>query len=93
MAKTHVCVLQTAIDLIANGYTVQVVADGCSSRSLSDRLLALDRLKQMGAVVTTYESVLFQLINDKNHEKFKDIQNLVKVQAPDTGLLARPSSI
>lgn len=87
------CVLQTALDLMKNNYIVQIVADGCSSRSLTDRLFAFDRLRQMGATITTYESVLFQLINDKNHEKFKEIQNLVKSKSPDTGLLIRPSSI
>ena len=85
------CVLQTAIDLILSGVNVHIVADGCSSRSPTDRLFAIDRLRQMGAVITTYESVLFQLINDKNHDKFKEIQALVKGQSPDTGLLIRPN--
>ena len=80
--------LQTAIDLLSNGYSVHIVADGCSSRSLTDRIFAIDRLKQTGAVITTYESVLFQLVKDKNHEKFKEIQALVKTKSPDTGLLA-----
>ena len=91
--EAHVCVLQTAIDLLNSGYQVHLVADATSSRSATDRLFAFDRLRQAGCVVTTYESVLFQLINDKNHEKFKEIQNLVKTQAPDTGLLHRSSSI
>jgi hypothetical protein len=69
------------------------VADGCSSRSLTDRLFALDRLRQMGAIVTTHESILFQLISDKNHPKFKEIQALLKNKSPDTGLLTRYSSI
>lgn len=55
--------------------------------------MAIERLRQMGAVITTYESVLFQLINDKNHDKFKEIQALVKTLSPDTGLLFRSSSI
>jgi hypothetical protein len=91
--KTHVCILQTAIHLLKNGFSVHVVADGCSSRSLTDRFFAFDRLRQMGSVVTTHEAVLFQLVGDKNHEKFKEIQGLVKEKAPDTGLLQRTSSI
>jgi len=69
------------------------VADGCSSRSPTDRLFALDRLRQAGAIVVTHESVLFQLVGDKNNEKFKDIQALVKNRSPETGLLFRTSSI
>jgi hypothetical protein len=54
-------------------------------------VFALERLRQLGCVITTYESVLFQLVNDKNHEKFKEIQNLVKNKSPDTGLLLKSS--
>ncbi len=72
---------------------MHIVADATSSRSPTDRLLAFDRLRQLGSVIATYESVLFQLITDKNHEKFKEIQNLVKNLAPDSGLLHKNSSI
>jgi hypothetical protein len=65
------------------------VADACSSRTLTDRLFAIDRLRHAGAIVVTHESVLFQLVADKNHPKFKDIQGLVKMKGPDTGLLTR----
>ena len=93
MFKTHVCILQTAIDFINQGLNVYIVADATSSRSLTDRLLAIDRLRQTGCVVTTHESVLFQLIKDKNHEKFKEIQKLILTLAPDTGLFNVASSI
>ncbi len=87
------CILQTAIDLLNNGYAVHLVADGCSSRSLTDRLFAIERLRQMGTIVTTHESALFQLVADKNHSKFKEIQTLVKNKTADTGLVPylRPS--
>jgi nicotinamidase-related amidase len=81
-------VLQTAIDLLRAGYSVHLVADGCSSRSPTDRMFALSRLRQLGSVVTTHESVIFQLVGDKNHEKFKEVQALVKTLPSDTGLLA-----
>ena len=55
-------------------------------RSNVDRLFALSRLRQAGAILTTTESVLFQLIADKNHENFKEIQGLVKTLPPDAGL-------
>ena len=69
--ETHVCVQQTAIDLLTDKIAVFVIADGCSSRSLTDRLYAFERLRQVGAIVTTHESVLFQLVGDKDHENFK----------------------
>ena len=50
-------------------------------------MFAFERLKQMNAIVTTAESVLFQLIGDKNHEKFKEIQSLVKTIPSNTGLI------
>lgn len=93
LSKTHICVMQTALELLKENYSVHLVADGCSSRSPTDRLFALDRLRQAGAVIVTYESILFQLVNDKNHEKFKEIQNIIKVLPSDTGLLKRTSSI
>ena len=83
------CILQTALDLLNNSFNVHLVADGCSSRTLTDRLFAIDRLRHAGAIVATHESVLFQLVADKNHAKFKEIQGLVKLKSPDTGLLAR----
>ncbi len=85
--------MQTAIDLLTNGFNVHLVADGCSSRSPTDRLFALDRLRQAGAIIVTHESVLFQMIADKNHDKFKEIQGLMKNEGPDTGLLYRHSTI
>lgn len=84
--EAHVCVQQTAIDLLKKGLEVVVVADASSSRSSADRLLSFDRLRGVGAVVTSTEAVLFQLIQDKNHEKFKEIQALVKSLPPDAGL-------
>uniref|UniRef100_H2ZRB6 Isochorismatase domain-containing protein 1 n=1 Tax=Ciona savignyi TaxID=51511 RepID=H2ZRB6_CIOSA len=84
--EAHVCVQQTAIDLISRGYEVHLLADATSSRSPSDRLCAFKRLRKLGVFVTTTEAVLLQLVTDKNHEKFKEIQNLIKVLPPDTGL-------
>ncbi|XP_002128918.2 isochorismatase domain-containing protein 1-like [Ciona intestinalis] len=84
--EAHVCVQQTAIDLISRGYEVHLVVDATSSRSLSDRQLAYQRLHKLGVFVTSAETILLQLVADKNHEKFKEIQNLVKVLPPDSGL-------
>ncbi|XP_076452422.1 isochorismatase domain-containing protein 1-like [Babylonia areolata] len=84
--ETHVCIQQTVIDLLTRGFEVHVVADGCSSRSQMDRMFALERFRHMGATVTTSEAVLLQLVADKDHPKFKEVQALIKVSAPQSGL-------
>lgn len=85
--ETHVCIQQTVIDLLEHGFEVHVVADATSSRSQMDRLLALQRFVQAGAIVTSSEAVLLQLVGDKDHPAFKDIQALIKVSAPFSGLV------
>ncbi|XP_033100902.1 isochorismatase domain-containing protein 1-like [Anneissia japonica] len=84
--ETHVCIQQTALDLLAVGIDVHVVADACSSRSMMDRQFAFERLRQTGAIVTTSESVLLQLVGDKDHPQFKQVQGLIKISAPTSGL-------
>ncbi|CAF3497163.1 unnamed protein product [Rotaria socialis] len=85
--EAHVCVLQTTIDLLSQGYRVYVVVDAVSSRSLTDRIYAFDHLRQAGAFLTTFESIVLQLAQDANHPNFKQIQQLIKTSAADTGLL------
>ena len=76
--ETHICIEQTVMDLIKDGYTVHVAADCSMSRNLEDRKLALDRLKQYGAFVTSSESIIFKLMRDKNHSAFDKVRHLVK---------------
>jgi len=85
--EAHVCVLQTCLDLLAKGYEVYLLADGCSSRSQTDRTFALRRLEKAGCIVTTYESLVLQLIRHKDHPQFKAIQGLIKILPPDSGLI------
>ncbi len=76
--ETHVCVMQTAIDLLSNGY-IPVVAEDCvSSRNLNDKKIAIERMRQEGAIITTYESILFELLRYSGTESFKKISKLVK---------------
>lgn len=87
--ETHVCIQQTALDLIGRGLEVHIVADATSSRSMMDRMFALERLARTGTIVTTSEAILLQLVADKDHPKFKEIQNLIKASAPESGLLSK----
>ncbi|KAJ8392734.1 hypothetical protein AAFF_G00072180 [Aldrovandia affinis] len=87
--ETHVCIQQTALDLIGRGLEVHIVADSTSSRSMMDRMFALERLARTGITITTSEAVLLQLVADKDHPKFKEIQNIIKASAPESGLLSK----
>jgi nicotinamidase-related amidase len=76
--EAHVCVLQTTIDLISNGYQPIVVEDCVSSRSPNDKTVAIARMRAEGAIITTYESILFELLRFSGTSEFKSISKLVK---------------
>lgn len=76
--EAHICVLQTVIDLKAAGHIPVLVADCISSRKESDKQVALDRARQEGAIVTTYESLLFELLKVAGTEESKKIQKLIR---------------
>ncbi|XP_054169159.1 isochorismatase domain-containing protein 2-like [Oppia nitens] len=86
--ETHVCVQGTALQALSDGYDVHIVVDGCSSRSLVDRMFGFDRVKAAGAWLTTSESVILGLVGDSSHPKFRDCQKLIMQSAPDSGLLS-----
>ncbi|XP_029308480.1 isochorismatase domain-containing protein 2 [Cottoperca gobio] len=91
--ETHACIACTTYDLLEKGIEVHIVADAVSSRSQTDRLFALSRLKQSGAFLTTTEAVLLQLVQDARHPNFKEIQKLLAHPSPDTGLLSLFSAL
>ena len=76
--ETHVCVLQTVLDLISYGYTPVVVVDAVGSRHECDYKIALKRLEKEGAILTTTESLLFELMQTSTHPQFREISTLVK---------------
>ena len=76
--ESHVCVLQTALDLKRNGYQPVVVEDCVSSRRENDKRIAIERLRHEGVTITTYESILFELLRYSGTEQFRGISRLVK---------------
>ena len=76
--ETHVCVLQTCLDLLEGGYEVVLVTDCCTSRKQKDTDMAITRLVQAGVIPTTYESLLFELTLNAKNPVFKEISSLVK---------------
>jgi nicotinamidase-related amidase len=76
--EAHVCVQQTVLDLLDEGYGVFVPADAVGSRRLSDRDAALARMAWSGAVVSTSESLIFEVLRDASHPLFKQASSLVK---------------
>lgn len=76
--ETHVCVYQTAVDLLKAGYEVHAVVDGVSSRTPENKNLALDKMKSEGAKLTGVEIALFELLRTAKHPKFKEMSQIVK---------------
>lgn len=76
--ESHVCVQQTVLDLLANDFQVNVAADAVSSRRVKDYDIAISRMRQHGAEVTTTEAILFELLNVCGTEVFKKVSKIVK---------------
>jgi len=76
--EAHVCLLQTALDLLEEEWEVWVVTDACSSRTERNRDAAYDRLAGAGAELVTTEMVLFEWLRTAEHPQFKDVQAFIK---------------
>jgi nicotinamidase-related amidase len=81
--EAHVCVAQTALELLRLGYRVQVPVDAVGSRHRLDAEVALRRLERAGAVVSTAEAVLFEWTEGADHPRFKEISAIVKERPAD----------
>lgn len=82
--ETHICITQTTLDLLEAGHRVYVIADGVSSVNPEERGVALNRLRDAGAIVTTSESLIFEMLRDAKNLAFKSINALVKETKEDT---------
>lgn len=76
--EAHVCVLQTAFDLLAEGYEVFVLGDTVCSRTLGNKENGLARMREAGIIISNLESVLFEWLRDASHPHFKLISTLLR---------------
>jgi nicotinamidase-related amidase len=76
--EAHVCVQQTVLDLLRLGFRPCVCADAVGSRRPLDRDMALERMRQAGAIVTTTESVIFELLGEAGTDAFRSVLKIVK---------------
>jgi nicotinamidase-related amidase len=82
--EAHVCVLQTALDLVQAGYDVHVLADGVSSSNREEVPVALAYIRQAGGHVTTSESIAFQLQRGSGTPQFKAFSAVIKEEKENT---------
>jgi nicotinamidase-related amidase len=80
--ETHVCIQQTALDLLAAGFQVFIAVDAVGSRSRLDDEIALRRMESSGAAITTTEAALFEWCERAGTPEFRQISNLAKEAAP-----------
>lgn len=76
--ETHVCVLQTCLDLVDQGFTVAVCQDAVSSRRPIDKAAALSRMTQAGVLPSSVESALLELTTDAGDDKFRRIRDIIR---------------
>ncbi len=76
--ESHICVLQTAINLIEKHYQVHIIVDSIGSRNALDKDIALKRLQSSGAILSTTETAIFELCKTSNRKEFKSISNIIK---------------
>ncbi len=76
--ESHVCVYQTAAQLLTASYKVQVVSDAVSSRTPENKAIGLSRIQSEGGVITSTEMILFELLQTAEHSQFRNILDLVR---------------
>ncbi len=76
--ESHICVYQTVSELLKDDKYVEVVVDGVSSRTLANKEIGIEKMKSLGAKVTSVEMALFELMGTAEHPNFKEISKLIK---------------
>ena len=80
--EMHICVAQTALHLLEDGYRVHVVADAVCSAEPSDGVVALERLRAAGAEVSVSESVIYEALGEAGTDRFRSILAIIKERSP-----------
>ena len=75
--ETHICIQQTVIDCLQKGFEVILISDAMSSRNREDHEIALKRMSHRGAILTTTESIIFELCKTADRKEFKEIRNII----------------
>jgi len=75
--ETHICIQQTVLDCLQKGFEVIIVSDAMSSRNRVDHEIALQRMIQKGAILTTTESIIFELCKTADRKEFKEIRSII----------------
>ncbi len=76
--EAHICVYQTCMDLVSEGYEVHLLIDAISSRKRDNRNLTIEKLNGMGVQITSVEMALFEILKDATSDEFKRISRIVK---------------
>ena len=76
--ETHICVQQTVLEFIQQGYDVLVISDAMGSRNTLDHEISLQRMLNKGATITTTESIIFEICKTSDRKEFKEISNIIK---------------
>ena len=75
--ETHICIQQTVLDCLKKGFKVFLISDSMGSRNMLDHEIALQRMVQKGAILTTTESIIFELCKTADRKEFKEIRNII----------------
>ncbi len=75
--ETHICIQQTVLDCLQKGFEVILITDAMGSRNRVDHEIALQRMSQSGGIITTTESMIFELCKTADRKEFKEIRNII----------------
>ena len=76
--ETHICIQQSVLELLLKGYDVLVISDAMGSRNNLDHEISLQRMLLKGAIITTTESIIFEICKTSDRKEFKEIKNIIK---------------
>ena len=76
--ETHICIQQSVLEFLQKGYEVMVICDAMGSRNYLDHEISLQRMLNKGAIITTTESIIFEICKTSDRKEFREIRNIIK---------------